>query len=161
MKKKRLLSLGLLLVLVLSTILAACSSDKKDDEASNTNSGGSKKEKILVFGRGSLFAQSRIGTYPPFWALGCSPMQEHIDKLEFVAILIEAHISSITFAGTPAAITFAGISCVTTAPAAMIELSPIVNQVYTLHSEHIPYLRRYPDIVFFQNQYRYAQGKYP
>jgi len=27
-----------------------------------------------------LFAQCRIGTYPPFWALGCSPMQEHIDN---------------------------------------------------------------------------------
>ena len=36
-----------------------------------------------------------------------------------------------------------------------------VNQVYTLHSEHIPYLRRYPYIVFCQKQYRYVQGKYP
>ena len=52
MKKKRLLSLGLLLVLVLSTILAACSSDKKDDATGNKDSGDSKKEKILVFGRG-------------------------------------------------------------------------------------------------------------
>ena len=36
-----------------------------------------------------------------------------------------------------------------------------VNQIYTLHSGHIPYLRRYPDIEFCQKQYRYALGKYP
>ncbi len=52
MEKKRLLSIGVLLVLVLSTILAACSSGSKDGASSNTNSSDSKKEKTLVFGRG-------------------------------------------------------------------------------------------------------------
>ena len=42
------------------------------------------EEMILLAHTSYLFAQSRIGTYPPFWALGRSPMQEHIDKLEFV-----------------------------------------------------------------------------
>ena len=40
------------------------------------------EEMILLAHTSYLFAQSRIGTYPPFWALGRSPMQEHIDKLE-------------------------------------------------------------------------------
>ena len=44
-------------------------------------------EKMILLAHTSyLFAQSRIGTYPPFWALVRSPMQEHIDKLEFVFI---------------------------------------------------------------------------
>ena len=42
------------------------------------------EEMILLAHTSYLFAQCRIGTYPPFWALGRSPMQEHIDKLEFV-----------------------------------------------------------------------------
>ena len=42
------------------------------------------EEMILLAHTSYLFAQSRIGTYPPFWALGCSPVQEHIDKLEVV-----------------------------------------------------------------------------
>ena len=42
-------------------------------------------EKMILLAHTSyLFAQCRTGTYPPFWALGCSPMQEHIDKLEVV-----------------------------------------------------------------------------
>ena len=41
------------------------------------------EEMILLAHTSYLFAQCRTGTYPPFWALGCSPMQEHIDKLEF------------------------------------------------------------------------------
>ena len=45
------------------------------------------EEMILLAHTSYLFAQSRIGTYPPFWALGCSPMQEHIDKLEFVYMI--------------------------------------------------------------------------
>ena len=45
------------------------------------------EEMILLAHTSYLFAQCRIGTYPPFWALGCSPMQEHINKLEFVTQL--------------------------------------------------------------------------
>jgi hypothetical protein len=30
--------------------------------------------------------QCRLGIHPPFWALGCSPMQEHIDKLGFMVL---------------------------------------------------------------------------
>ena len=58
MKKKKLWSLGVMLILVLSTILAACGagSDNKDTGAKDTPTGGdtasSGEEKILVYGRG-------------------------------------------------------------------------------------------------------------
>ncbi|UDK98410.1 ABC transporter substrate-binding protein [Lysinibacillus sphaericus] len=57
MKKKKLWSLGVMLILVLSTILAACSSgsDGKDTGSKDTSTGGdsaSSGEKTLVYGRG-------------------------------------------------------------------------------------------------------------
>ena len=48
------------------------------------------EEMILLVHTSYLFAQSRTGTYPPFWALGCSPMQEHIDKLEPTVLIPSA-----------------------------------------------------------------------
>jgi len=51
------------------------------------------EEMILLAHTSYLFAQCRTGTYPPFWALGRSPMQEYVDKLEFVAY----NLSSIFF----------------------------------------------------------------
>jgi len=57
MKKKKLWSLGVMLILVLSTILAACSggSDGKDSGSKDTSTGGDSagsSEKTLVYGRG-------------------------------------------------------------------------------------------------------------
>ncbi|MFJ7649924.1 ABC transporter substrate-binding protein [Lysinibacillus sp. NPDC097279] len=57
MKKKKLWSLGVMLILVLSTILAACSggSDGKDTGSKDTSTGGDSangSEKTLVYGRG-------------------------------------------------------------------------------------------------------------
>ncbi|WP_409366926.1 ABC transporter substrate-binding protein [Lysinibacillus sp. 38-6] len=57
MKKKKLWSLGVMLILVLSTILAACSggSDGKDSGSKDTSTGGDSAgggEKTLVYGRG-------------------------------------------------------------------------------------------------------------
>jgi hypothetical protein len=48
------------------------------------------EEMILLAHTSYLFAQSRIGTYPPFWALVRSPMQEHIDKLESTVLIPSA-----------------------------------------------------------------------
>ncbi|MGE7843359.1 ABC transporter substrate-binding protein [Lysinibacillus sp. NPDC093712] len=57
MKKKKLWSLGVMLILVLSTILAACGggSDGKDTGSKDTSTGGDSangSEKTLVYGRG-------------------------------------------------------------------------------------------------------------
>ncbi|MBG9454263.1 peptide ABC transporter substrate-binding protein [Lysinibacillus sphaericus] len=57
MKKKKLWTLGVMLILVLSTILAACGgSDSKDTGSKDTSSGGdstsSNEPKTLVYGRG-------------------------------------------------------------------------------------------------------------
>ncbi|MFJ7669354.1 ABC transporter substrate-binding protein [Lysinibacillus sp. NPDC097195] len=57
MKKKKLWSLGVMLILVLSTILAACNggSDGKDSGSKDTSTGGDSAgggEKTLVYGRG-------------------------------------------------------------------------------------------------------------
>jgi len=57
MKKKKLWSLGVMLILVLSTILAACGggSDGKDSGSKDTSTGGDSagsSEKSLVYGRG-------------------------------------------------------------------------------------------------------------
>jgi hypothetical protein len=54
---------------------------------SNTTVSTWHEEMILLAHTSYLFAQCRTGTYPPFWALGCSPMQEHTDKLEFVSLI--------------------------------------------------------------------------
>ena len=46
------------------------------------------EEMILLTHTSYLLAQCRIETYPPFCALGRSPMQEHFDKLESVYLFV-------------------------------------------------------------------------
>ena len=52
MRKRKLLSFGVLLIVFLSTILAACGSNSKEGGSGDTGKSGNEKEKTLIFGRG-------------------------------------------------------------------------------------------------------------